>query len=753
MPESPHIIDDKYDIIFTKVDEAPSLASYSLLPIIHKFLSVSGIKVGFRDISLAARILAKFPERLLPDQRVEDELTQLGELAKTPQANIIKLPNISATIPQLKNVIQELQQKGFAVPDFNEAPKTIEEHEIFNRYTKVLGSAVNPVLREGNSDRRAPKAVKAFAMKNPHKMGSWTKRSQTHVSTMQKNDFRNNEKSLTVTDELSGEAKFEFVDQKGVITALGESMQLECGAVIDATMMSVTALKMFYKEQIEDAKTRGILFSVHLKATMMKISDPVLFGYAVEVFLEDVFVKHSEIFAKIGVNPNNGLGDLIARIEALPSLLRNEITKDIENCFEARPTIHMVDSDNGITNLHVPNDVIIDASMPAVIKSGGKGWAANGSEADIKCVIPDSTYADVYAETIKFCIKNGAFDPTEMGSVSNIGLMAQKAEEYGSHSRTFLAPGAGAIRVCDTKGNILIQHDVDRGDIWRLCEAKDAPIRNWVQLAISRARQSGHPAIFWLDHTRPHDVEIIKKVREEFTQAEIEGLNIQIMSPKEATKFSLDRVKKGLNTISVTGNVLRDYLTDLFPILELGTSAKMLSIVPLMNGGGLFETGAAGSAPKHVIQFIKEGHLRWDSLGEFTALAASLEQLNLYTKNATAKILSKTLDVATKKILDRGKSPKRNVGELDSRGSHFYLALYWAEELSNQKLDGELQNTFRALYESLKNGESAIMRELEKPQGSPALIGGYYLPDPRLVSEIMRPSAIFNRIIDTQEEL
>ena len=518
-------------------------------------------------------------------------------------------------------------------------------------------------------------------------------------------------------------------------------------------MMNVRALKTFYKEQIEDAKNSGVLFSVHLKATMMKISDPVLFGHAVVVFLEDVFIKHSGTFAKIGVNPNNGLGDLIAKIEAQPALLRDEITKDIENCFKARPTIHMVDSDNGITNLHVPNDVIIDASMPAIIKSGGKGWGADGSEYDIKCIIPDSTYADVYAETIKFCIENGAFDPTEMGSVSNIGLMAQKAEEYGSHSRTFLAPNQGAIRVCDANGNMLIQHDVEQGDIWRLCEAKDAPIRNWVQLAISRARQSGHPAIFWLDRNRPHDVEIIKKVREEIIRDEIKGLNIQIMSPKEATKFSLDRVKKGLNTISVTGNVLRDYLTDLFPILELGTSAKMLSIVPLMNGGGLFETGAGGSAPKHVIQFIKEGHLRWDSLGEFTALAAALEQLNLYTKNANAKILSKTLDAATKQILDRGKSPKRNVGELDSRGSHFYLALYWAEELSKQKLDGELQNTFGAIYESLKNDESAIMKELEESQGSPALIGGYYLPDSKLVSEIMRPSAIFNGIIDTQGEL
>ena len=752
MPKSQHITGDKYDIIFTKVDEAPSLASYSILPIIYKFLSVSGIKMGFRDISLAARILAKFPERLLPDQRVEDELTKLGELAKTPQANIIKLPNISATIPQLKNVIQELKQKGFDIPDFCETPKTIEERETFNKYAKVLGSAVNPVLREGNSDRRAPDAVKAFAMKNPHKMGSWTKKSQTHVSTMQKNDFRSNEKSLTVTDELAGEVKIEFVDQNGVTTALGETMQLEYGAVIDATMMNVRALKTFYKEQIEDAKNSGVLFSVHLKATMMKISDPVLFGHAVVVFLEDVFIKHSEIFAKIGVNPNNGIGDLIAKIEAQPALLRDEITKDIENCLKARPTIHMVDSDNGITNLHVPNDIIIDASMPAIIKSGGKGWGPNGSEGDIKCVIPDSTYADVYAETIKFCIENGAFDPTEMGSVSNIGLMAQKAEEYGSHSRTFLAPNQGAIRVCDANGNMLIQHDVEQGDIWRLCEAKDAPIRNWVQLAISRARQSGHPAIFWLDRNRPHDVEIIKKVREEIIRDEIKGLNIQIMSPKEATKFSLDRVKKGLNTISVTGNVLRDYLTDLFPILELGTSAKMLSIVPLMNGGGLFETGAGGSAPKHVIQFIKEGHLRWDSLGEFTALAASLEQLNLYTRNPKAKILSKTLDAATKKILDRGKSPKRKVGELDSRGSHFYLALYWAEELSKQKLDGELKNTFGAIYESLKNGESAIIKELEESQGSPALVGGYYLPDPRLVSKIMRPSAIFNGIIDTQAE-
>ena len=753
MSKSQNIIGDHYDIVFTRVDEAPLLASYSVLPIIEKFLRISGIKIASKDISLAARILAKFPERLLPDQRTEDELEKLGELAKTPLANIIKLPNISATIPQLKNAIKELQQKGFAIPDFIEIPETLEEHEIFSRYTKVLGSAVNPILREGNSDRRAPEAVKAFAKKNPHKMGFWSKESQTHVSTMQKDDFRNNEKSLTVTDNLSGEARIEFVGLGGVVTALGESMHLDHGAIIDATMMNVRALKTFYKEQIEDIKNSGVLFSIHLKATMMKISDPVLFGHAVAIFLENVFDKHNEVFTKIGVNPNNGVGDLISKINALPALIRDEITKDIEKCFAERPAIHMVDSDNGITNLHIPNDVIIDASMPAIIKSGGKGWHPDGSEADIKCVIPDSTYADVYAETIKFCIKNGAFDPTKMGSVSNVGLMAQKAEEYGSHARTFVAPNNGVIRVCDAHGRTLIQHKVEQGDIWRLCEAKDAPIRNWIQLAISRARQSGHPAIFWLDVNRPHDAEIIKKVREELKQVNLEGLNIEIMSPKEATKFSLDRVKNGLNTISVTGNVLRDYLTDLFPILELGTSAKMLSIVPLMNGGGLFETGAGGSAPKHVVQFINEGHLRWDSLGEFTALAASLDQLNLHTKNPKAKILSQTLDAATKKILDSGKSPKRKVGELDNRGSHYYLALYWAEELSKQKLDEELKNTFGPIFESLKNSELAIVKELEESQGSPALIGGYYLPDPELVSKIMRPSAIFNGIIDAQADL
>ena len=748
MSKSQARTDNDFDIVFTKVDEAPSLASYSLLPIIKKFLHTSGIKLATRDISLAARILAQFPERLLPHQRVDDELTMLGELAKTPQANIIKLPNISATIPQLKDAIKELKQKGFSIPDFCETPKNDEDQEVVKKYAKVLGSAVNPVLREGNSDRRAPKAVKAFAMKNPQKMGAWFKESQTHVSSMQKDDFRNNEQSLTVPGASSGTGAIEFIGENGVTTILGDAIHLEHGAVLDATMMNIQALKAFYKAQIEDAKNKGILFSVHLKATMMKTSDPVLFGHAVFTFLEEVCVKNQEIFTKIGVDPNNGLADLLMKIETLPKTIRDKLVNDVEECLESGPLLYMVDSQKGITNLHVPNDVIIDASMPSIIKSGGKGWSKDGRETDVKCVIPDSTYADVYAETIKFCIENGAFNPAEMGSVSNIGLMAQKAEEYGSHSRTFIARDKGVIRVSDLEGLTLFQHDVEKGDIWRLCEAKDAPIRNWVKLAISRARLSGHPVIFWLDSTRPHDVEIIKKVQKEFMLADIKGLDIQIMTPAAATKASLDRVKRGLNTISVTGNVLRDYLTDLFPILELGTSAKMLSIVPLMNGGGLFETGAGGSAPKHVAQLIKEGHLRWDSLGEFTALSASLDHLNLYAKNPVAKVLSKTLDVATKQILDRGKSPKRNVNELDNRESHFYLALYWAKELSEQELDEKLKTAFTEIFEKLESNRTAIGKELKEAQGSPASLGGYYLPDPELTSKIMRPSKKFNDIID-----
>ena len=736
------------DITLTLVDEAPRLASYSLFPIVEKFLSLCGISVEARDISLAARILAQFPERLAEHGPCSDDLHYLGELAKTKKANIIKLPNISASIPQLKSAIAELQTKGFDVPDFVDKPVTDEEIETQKKYAKVLGSAVNPVLREGNSDRRAPDSVKKFARKTPHRMGKWSKSSLTHVSTMDRSDFRHNEKSVTV-DELSvGKAKICFYDGDGKQTILAPSVPLDLGAVVDTTYMSVDALQKFYRAEIVDAKRRGVLFSVHLKATMMKISDPVIFGYAVKIFFEELILKHQKNLDLSGFNPNNGIGDLAAKANNLDESVREQILSDLTSCLQKQPELHMVNSDKGITNLHVPNDVIIDASMPAIIRNGGKGWAADGSEADIKCVIPDSSYAGVYDETIKFCIEHGEFNPATMGSVSNIGLMAKKAEEYGSHNTTFLAPDAGSIRVVSEQGTVVTEHKVEKGDIWRLCLTQADAIDNWIELGISRAKITQQPAIFWLDEGRPHDAELIKKIKLVLDGRNLYGTSIDILSPREATKVSLTRASNGQDTISVTGNVLRDYLTDLFPILELGTSAKMLSIVPLMQGGGLFETGAGGSAPKHVEQLLKENHLRWDSLGEFTAIAASLEHLGTCKKNKVALVLGEALNVATQRILESGKSPSRSVGEIDNRGSHFYLAQFWAEALSEQTADPNLAARFKPIYNTLKENETQIMIELNAGQGSPANIGGYFLPSDNEASKIMRPSMCLNEIMD-----
>ena len=736
------------DITLTLVDEAPRLASYSLFPIVEKFLSLCGISVEARDISLAARILAQFPERLAEHGSCSDDLHYLGELAKTSKANIIKLPNISASIPQLKSAIAELQTKGFDVPDFVDKPVTDEEIETQKRYGKVLGSAVNPVLREGNSDRRAPDSVKTFAKKTPHRMGKWSKSSLTHVSTMNSSDFRHNEQSVTVDEQFVGEAKICFYDGDGKQTILAPSVPLDLGAVVDTTYMSVDALQKFYRAEIVDAKKRGVLFSVHLKATMMKISDPVIFGYAVKIFFEELILKHQKNLDLSGFNPNNGIGDLLAKVDSLDESAREQILSDLMSCLQKQPDLHMVNSDKGITNLHVPNDVIIDASMPAIIRNGGKGWAADGSEADIKCVIPDSSYAGVYDETIKFCIEHGEFNPATMGSVSNIGLMAKKAEEYGSHNTTFLAPDAGSIRVVSEQGTVVTEHKVEKGDIWRLCLTQADAIDNWIELGISRAKITQQPAIFWLDEGRPHDAELIKKIKLVLDGRNLDGTTIDILAPREATKVSLTRASNGQDTISVTGNVLRDYLTDLFPILELGTSAKMLSIVPLMQGGGLFETGAGGSAPKHVEQLLKENHLRWDSLGEFTAIAASLEHLGTSKKNEAALVLGEALNVATQRILESGKSPSPSVGEIDNRGSHFYLAQFWAEALSEQTADPNLAARFKPIYNTLKENETQIMIELNAGQGSPANIGGYFLPGDNEVSKIMRPSKCLNKILD-----
>jgi len=733
------------EIIYTKTDEAPALATYSLLPIIKAFTKTSNIKVTTKDISLAGRILALFPDLLTPEQRVSDALAELGELAKTAEANIIKLPNISASVPQLVAAIKELQAAGFAIPNYLENPKTAEEKEIQKKYNTVKGSAVNPVLREGNSDRRAPKAVKNYAKKNPHSMGAWSTNSKTHVSTMNGGDFFSNEKSVTISK--AGDVKIQIVNQSGEITVLKEKTTLRVGEIIDGTFMSKKALVQFLNEQIKDAKEKNVLFSLHMKATMMKISDPIIFGHAVTAFFKDIFEKHSAIINKLGVDVNNGFGDLINKIQTLPEAQKTEIENDINACFENGPAIAMVDSDKGITNLHVPSDVIIDASMPAMIRTSGQMWNAEGNLQDTKTVIPDSSYAGIYDATIAFCKEHGAFDPTTMGSVPNVGLMAQKAEEYGSHDKTFEVSENGNVQVIDSDGTILIEHTVEKGDIWRMCQVKDAPIQDWIKLAVRRAKASDTPAIFWLDKNRAHDAEIIKKINIYLPKLDTTGLDIQIMTPKEATLFSLERIKKGLDTISVTGNVLRDFLTDLFPILELGTSAKMLSIVPLMDGGGLFETGAGGSAPKHVQQFVKEGHLRWDSLGEFLALAVSLEHLGENYNNPKALVLAETLDDATDLFLDNKKSPSRKVNELDNRGSHFYLALYWAKALANQNKDGELKEQFAKIANELETNEATIVNELNNAQGTSINVGGYYHFNDNLTEKAMRPSSTLNTIV------
>lgn len=734
-------------IIYTQTDEAPALATYSLLPIIKAYTDTAGIEVETRDISLSGRIIAQFPEALTDEQRIGDALSELGELAKTPEANIIKLPNISASIPQLEAAIKELQDKGYNIPNYPVDPRNDEEKSIRAKYDKVKGSAVNPVLREGNSDRRAPRPVKEYARKHPHKMGAWSSESKSHVASMTGGDFYGSEKSVTVAD--STDVRIEFVSDSGSSFVLKKSTPLLAGEVIDASVMSRSALQQFLAEQIEDAKKQGVLFSLHMKATMMKVSDPIIFGHAVKIFFEDLFKKHGAALEAIEVDPNNGFGDIVAKIQTLAPEKREAIEADIQAIYENRPDIAMVNSDKGITNLHVPSDVIIDASMPAMIRTSGQMWNKEGNQQDTKAVIPDRCYAGVYQETIEFCKKNGAFDPTTMGSVSNVGLMAQKAEEYGSHDKTFEISGNGVVKVIDTAGNVLLEQKVEDGDIFRMCQTKDAPIKDWVKLAVNRARATGNPAIFWLDKNRAHDAEIIKKVEAYLPKHNTEGLDIQILSPVEATRFSLERIIEGKDTISVTGNVLRDYLTDLFPILEVGTSAKMLSIVPLMNGGGLFETGAGGSAPKHVQQFVEENHLRWDSLGEFLALAVSLEHLAEKYGNQRAQVLADTLDQANTKFLDENKSPSRKAGELDNRGSHFYLAMYWAQALATQDKDAELKKIFTEVASKLNANEETIVKELNEVQGKAIDIEGYYKPSDAKASAAMRPSATLNSIIDS----
>lgn len=733
-------------IIYTETDEAPSLATYSLLPIINTFTKAAGIQVEKRDISLSGRIISNFPENLSSEQKIPDALLELGLLTMKPEANIIKLPNISASIPQLKAAILELQQQGYDIPDYPEEPASEAEKAINSRYATVLGSAVNPVLREGNSDRRAPASVKNFAKNNPHRMGVWSPASRTHVAHMKGGDFFSSEKSLTV--ESACNVRIELKTEEGDTIVLKEQTKLLAGEVIDGMFMSAKALRAFFEQQIEDAKNTDVLFSLHVKATMMKVSHPIVFGHAVTVFYKDLFEKHAKTFEKLGVNPNNGLGNVYEKIEKLPSSLRTEIERDIQACYIDRPAIAMVNSDKGISNLHVPSDVIVDASMPAMIRDSGKMWGPDGKLHDTKAVIPESTYAKFYQEMINFCKTHGAFDPSTMGSVPNVGLMAQKAEEYGSHDKTFEIPQAGRVRIVDDSGNALIEHDVEPGDIWRMCQAKDAPIRDWVKLAVTRARLTKTPAIFWLDRERAHDRELIEKVEMYLPEHDTTGLDITIMDPVSAIRLTMDRLIRGKDTISVTGNVLRDYLTDLFPIMELGTSAKMLSVVPLMNGGGLFETGAGGSAPKHVQQFVEEGHLRWDSLGEFLALAVSLEDLGLKNSNPKADLLAKTLDQATSKLLENNKSPSRKVGELDNRGSHFYLAMYWAEALSEQTEDADLQTAFTPMAMELRAKEDTIVSELNSAQGEPVDIGGYYRPDEELTTKAMRPSATFNKALE-----
>lgn len=729
-------------IIYTITDEAPALATYSLLPIIKAYTGPAGVTVETRDISLAGRILANFPEKLTEEQRIGDHLAELGEMAKTPEANIIKLPNISASIPQLTAAIKELQSQGYNVPDYPAEPKTEEEKEIKARYAKVLGSAVNPVLREGNSDRRVADAVKEYAKKNPHSMGAWSADSKTHVAHMNEGDFYGSEKSVIV--ENATKVKIEFEGANGEKKALKEGLALQAGEVIDAAVMSKKALRSFLEKEIADAKAQDVLLSLHLKATMMKVSDPIMFGHAVTVFFKEVFEKHAETFASIGVDARNGLGDVYNKIQSLPADKKTEIENNIQAVYKSQPALAMVNSDKGITNLHVPSDVIIDASMPAAIRSSGKMWGPDGKLHDMKAIIPDRSYAGIYQEMIKFNKENGAFDVTKMGTVPNIGLMAQKAEEYGSHDKTFQIEGAGVVKVIDEAGTVLIEHKVEEGDIWRMCQTKDLPIQDWVKLAVTRARITGTPAVFWLDSNRAHDANLIKKVNQYLADHDTNGLEIKIMSPVEAMRYSCERARDGKDTISVTGNVLRDYLTDLFPILELGTSAKMLSIVPLLDGGGLFETGAGGSAPKHVEQFVEENYLRWDSLGEFLALAVSLEDLAFKTKNDKIAVLAETLNQANSKFLENDKSPARKIGQIDNRGSHFYLALYWAQALAEQTKDAELKAKFEKLAKELTENEAKIVEELNGVQGKGVDIGGYYHPDTEKVSKAMRPSATFN---------
>ncbi|MEL3946131.1 MULTISPECIES: NADP-dependent isocitrate dehydrogenase [Streptomyces] len=730
-------------IIYTHTDEAPALATHSFLPVIQAYASTAGVSVETRDISLAGRIIASFPEHLEAGQRIDDALAELGELAKTPQANIIKLPNISASIPQLKAAVAELQEQGYALPDYPDDPKTDEERDIRARYDKVKGSAVNPVLREGNSDRRAPASVKNYAKAHPHRMGAWTGDSKTNVATMGQNDFRSTEKSVVI--EKAGALRIELVGDDGSTTVLRESVPVLAGEVVDASVMRVAALREFLTAQVAKAKADGVLFSVHLKATMMKVSDPIVFGHVVRAFFPKTFAAFGADLAAAGLTPNDGLGGIYKGLEALPN------GAEIKASFEAElgegPDLAMVDSDRGITNLHVPSDVIVDASMPAMIRTSGHMWDKNGGEADTLAVIPDSSYAGVYQVVIDDCRANGAYDPSTMGSVPNVGLMAQKAEEYGSHDKTFEIATTGTVRLVDAEGDVLIEQPVSEGDIFRACQTKDAPIKDWVKLAVSRARATGDPAVFWLDATRAHDANLIAKVEAYLPEFDTEGLDIKVLSPVEATKLSVERIREGLNTISVTGNVLRDYLTDLFPILELGTSAKMLSVVPLMNGGGLFETGAGGSAPKHVQQLVKEDYLRWDSLGEFLALAVSFEHLAQTTGNARAQVLADTLDRATATFLEENKSPSRKLGGIDNRGSHFYLSLYWAQELAKQTDDAQLAEAFGPLAKTLTEQEQTIVDELIAAQGKPADIGGYYQPDPAKASAVMRPSATFNQAI------
>ncbi|WP_228552126.1 NADP-dependent isocitrate dehydrogenase [Mumia zhuanghuii] len=727
-------------VIYTHTDEAPLMATYSFLPIVSAYAAKAGVTVETRDISLAGRILAQFPDRLTEDQRVDDALAELGELAKRPEANIIKLPNISASVPQLKAAIAELQGQGYALPDYPDEPTTDEDKDVRARYDKVKGSAVNPVLREGNSDRRAPASVKQYARKHPHSMGAWSSDSKTNVATMGENDFKSNEKSVVIPADDT--LRIELVAADGTTTVLRESIPVLADEVVDATYLDVAALQSFLADTIARAEREGVLFSVHLKATMMKVSDPIIFGHVVKTFLKPVFDTYGDQLAQAGLSANDGLGGILAGLGQLPN--GDDIKAAIETALVAGPALAMVDSDRGITNLHVPSDVIVDASMPAMIRTSGHMWGPDGVEADTIATIPDSSYASVYQTVIDDCRAHGAFDPATMGSVANVGLMAQKAEEYGSHDKTFEIPADGTVRVVASNGDALLEHTVRKGDIWRACQTKDVPIRDWVKLAVTRARATGDPAVFWLDETRAHDANLIAKVKEYLLEHDTEGLQIEIMNPADATQFSLDRIRKGENTISVTGNVLRDYLTDLFPILELGTSAKMLSVVPLINGGGLFETGAGGSAPKHVQQLVKENYLRWDSLGEFLALAVSLEHLAQVTGNTRAKVLGDTLDRATATFLDENKSPSRRVGGLDNRGSHFYLALYWAQELARQSDDADLAAAFGPLAETLAANEQAINDELIAVQGSPVEIGGYYRPDDALSSKVMRPSKTLN---------